>query len=187
MQLDNIEKQRFRNSFHCAKKIVQKHGIKGLFNGWSVTTGKDCAYYSSYFFVYEGAKETLQQSENPILSKSAVPIAGGSAGIAAWFISYPFDSARAGIQTQTMKKGANPTAIQVLANLVKSQGVLNGIFSGITPTLARASLVHSVRFSAYEGILTLFKRFGSERNDVSESKENSSRSFLDFFRKENET
>ena len=187
MQLDNIEKQRFRNSFHCAKKIAQKHGIRGLFNGWSVTTAKDCAYYSSYFFVYEGAKETLKQSENPIISKSAVPIAGGSAGIAAWSMSYPFDSARAGIQTQTMKQGANPTAFQVISNLVKSQGLIRGIFSGITPTLVRASMVHSVRFSAYEGILILFERYGSGRSDQSESKQKSNRSFFGFFRNENKT
>lgn len=185
MQLDNIEKQRFRNSFHCAKKIVQKHGITGLFSGWSVTTLKDCAYYSSYFFVYEGAKETLQKSDNRVISKSAIPIAGGSAGIAAWFISYPLDSARAGIQTQTLKKGANSTAFQVLSNLVKSQGVMRGIFSGITPTLARASLVHSVRFSAYEGIIMLFRKFRSEPSDISESTEKSNRSVFGFLRKEN--
>lgn len=182
MQLDNIEKQRFRNSFHCMKKIIQKRGVRTLFTGWGVTTLKECKYYSSYFFAYEGMKETLRQSDIKYISKASVPLAGASAGFAGWLFSYPFDSVRAGLHGQTLKKGATPTAIEILQDVLKTQGV-RGLLTGISPTLTRAALVHSVRFSAYEGILWLVRGFGDNPVEVAEKK---SPSIMSFFKRKEE-
>ena len=183
MQLDNIEKQRFKNSFHCMRKIIKHHGVGTLFSGWGITTAKDCAYYSTYFFVYEGAKQTLQQSDARYVSQAAIPLAGGAAGTSAWLLSYPLDCVRAGLHGQTLKRGVTPTAVQVFQDLVKKQGI-RGLFVGVTPTLVRASLVHSVRFSAYEGILWLFRKYGREREEIAEASRRSITNGIFSFRRQ---
>jgi len=139
MQLDNIEKQRCRNSFHCMKKIVQNHGTSTLFTGWGVTTLKDSKYFSTYFFVYEGMKNTLQHNmdtSNMIFSKAAVPVAGAVAGVTGWLVSYPLDSVRATLHGQTLRKGETPTALQVSKDIVAKHGV-RGFYIGISTALTR--------------------------------------------------
>ena len=175
MQIDNIQERRFRNSFHCATKIVQRHGgISTLFTGWGITTMKDCAYFATYFYVYEGLKHTLQNigrqvQDDPssqayytsFLSNAAIPLAGGAAGTAAWLVAYPLDCIRAGQQGQSLQRGGTPTSWQVFQALFRNHGV-PGFFLGVTPTLVRASIVHSIRFSVYEGILWLFQHAWKE-------------------------
>ena len=181
MQVDNIGKKRFRNSAHCLFDIVRHHGVGTLFRGWSITTLKDCAYFSTYFFFYEGVKGSLtatlgiEGSSMPpswmcFPPSAAVPLAGGAAGVAAWFVAYPLDCVRARLQGQCLLEGRlvggrAGTAVppknswKLLQALVQHQG-WRGLYAGVTPTLVRASLVHSVRFSAYEGILWLFSHHG---------------------------
>ena len=86
---------------------------------------KDCAYFATYFYVYEGLKDTLQnigvdrpvhdpsQAYMSAMSNAAIPLAGGAAGTAAWFVAYPLDCVRAGQQGQSLRTGGTPTSWQV--------------------------------------------------------------------------
>lgn len=49
---------------------------------------REIAFISSYFFIYEGLKETFVRNAH-ISTQFSIPIAGGCAGAAAWFISFP--------------------------------------------------------------------------------------------------
>ena len=135
---------------------------------------KDCAYFATYFFVYEGLKHTLQRVDtvhttgshpqaHTMISNAAIPLAGGAAGTAAWFVAYPLDCIRAGQQGQSLQRGGTPSGWQVFLTLFYSRGI-RGFFLGIAPTLVRASIVHSMRFSVYEGILWLFQHSRREEN-----------------------
>ena len=182
MQIDNAKEKRFRNSFHCLSSIIRDHGFRTLFTGWGITTIKDCSYYSAYFFVYEGVKGTLQKNIDllePIGgTAAAIPMAGGAAGVAAWSASYPFDCVRAGLQSKSLNDGKTPTTWQVLRDMIRRQGIL-GLYAGVTPALVRASIAHSVRFSAYEGILWLLRNM--RQGEATSSRRSSSFSFPPFF------
>lgn len=160
MQIDNAKDQRFRNSLHCLTSIVRDHGVSTLFTGWGITTMKDVSYYSAYFFVYEGVKASLLKHLDTLQPvgghAAAIPMAGGAAGFAAWFSSYPFDCVRAGMQGQSLKDSKTPTGWKVAQDMLRKRGIF-GLYAGVTTALMRASLVHSIRFSAYEGLLWLFR------------------------------
>jgi len=171
MQIDNIQKNRFDNSLHCKRYIVTNHGWSTLFTGWAITTMKDCAHFGTYFFVYEGVKGTLleqhqdshrgQASMFTAPKAAAIPMAGGAAGIAAWLVAYPLDCVRAGLHGQSLKRGPSPTGYQVFRDLLENRGI-RGLYAGVTPTLMRAALVHSARFSVYESLLWLFRAYGQQ-------------------------
>ena len=174
MQVDNIGKNRFRNSAHCLIDIVRNHGFSTLFKGWTITTLKDCAYFSTYFFFYEGVKGSLLRHHDDMYLSTviplSVPLAGGAAGVAAWLVAYPLDCVRARLQGQCLLESERRvksstttpnTSWGLLQKLVRKQG-WGGLYVGVTPTLVRASLVHSVRFSAYEGFLWLFSHARTE-------------------------
>ena len=163
MQIDNVKEKRFRNSFHCFSNIVRHHGVSTLFRGWNITVMRDCTYLSTYFFIYEGAKQSLLQQNGHLQAGSwaAVPLAGGAAGTTAWLLAYPLDCIRASLQGQCLLQGPNHNSRQVLEQLLSRRGV-QGLFQGIVPTLFRAPFVHSMRFSAYECFLILFRTLRKE-------------------------
>ena len=156
MQVDNIGKNRFRNSAHCLVDIVRYHGLSTLFKGWTVTTFKDCAYFSTYFFCYEGMKHSLSTHLGTNSQQAAIPVAGGAAGMAAWLVAYPLDCVRAKLQGQCLVRGRHVTSWDMAKKLLSKRGI-QGFYVGVTPALIRASLVHSVRFSAYESVLWLLQ------------------------------
>lgn len=100
----------------------------------------------------------------------AVPIAGGIAGAWAWFVSFPLDCIKAGIQGQKLSnlqtRVTSPTgfvmdttrklkAMDVLKKLLKSKG-WRGLYAGVTPSIARAFIVSGCRFSSYEFAVRTF-------------------------------
>lgn len=155
MQLDNTKPQRrFSNSWDCVVAMTREHGFGVLYTGHVVNTIREGAFVSCYFFVYEGYRELLVRTTND--PKMAIPVAGGLAGATSWAFSFPLDCVRAGVQGRDLSalratnKGKG--AIEVFNELMKTKGI-RGLYSGVGPSIARAFLVSSSRFSAYEGAL----------------------------------
>ena len=161
MQIDNVRERKFRNSFHCLNHIRKHYGLPTVFTGWRITTLKECIFYSSYFFVYEGIKVTLlapeEEGGHNLDPRLAVPLSGASAGCVSWLLAFPVDSVRAGVQSQSLSRRATPTGYQMYRNLVQSRGGVAGLFMGVSPTLMRGFLVHSTRFSVFESAIWLFR------------------------------
>lgn len=80
-----------------------------------------------------------------------VPLAGGVAGAVGWFISFPLDSIKSVIQGAPLNSTA-PRARVVAKDLVKTKGLF-GLYRGLAPSITRAFVVSSTRFSAYETVL----------------------------------
>ena len=116
-------------------------------------------FLASYFYTYEGVREVLI-NRFQILPQIAIPISGGISGALAWFVSFPLDCIKAGIQGQKIEKGTLPKVkgAEVARMLWQNKGI-RGLYSGITPTVFRAFLVSGSRFSAYEFALWLLKRY----------------------------
>lgn len=167
MQMDNIQKKQFKGSLHCLKTLVQTQGPSVIYTGHVVNTIREGVFLGTYFFVYEGFREMLFQTaqaatsaENnsaPAHPKWAIPLSGGLAGSIAWFVSFPLDCIRAGVQGQPLQTGVNrKVSLDIMKDLLNTRGI-RGLYKGVTPSIVRAFLVSGSRFSAYEGALWLLR------------------------------
>jgi len=169
MQLDNVkaqtqpQRQQFTSSWNCFTTLIRTNGFQIVYTGHVVNTIREMTFLGPYFFLYEGFRETfLHLNDNSTSTttsihlnhKVAVPVAGGLAGASSWFISFPLDCIRAGVQGQTLP----PTkgAIQVCKELVQTRGI-RGLYAGSSASIARAFLVSGSRFSAYEFALWVIR------------------------------
>ena len=94
----------------------------------------------------------------------AIPIAGGFAGATSWFLTFPMDCVRAGVQGQLISTSSSTSiqhqgAMETFKQLLQTKG-LTGLYAGVAPSIARAFLVSGSRFSAYEGALYLCRLSG---------------------------
>ena len=175
MQLDNIKQPRreFTGSWNCFTTLIRQHGVRIIYTGHFVNTIREISFIGPYFFFYEGLRETFickqqelkrqetfqQQQQQTYPSfitnvKFAIPVAGGISGALSWFISFPLDCIRAGVQGQRMP----PTkkAFQICRELIVTRGI-RGLYAGSSASIARAFLVSGSRFSAYEGALYVLR------------------------------
>ena len=151
--MDNVTKKEFQSSFHCLRTVVQRHGLGVVYTGHGVNTIREAAFLGNYFYVYEGMREFLI-ANHWLHVQMAVPVAGGLSGAFAWFVSFPLDCVRAGVQGQPLP--AKKSAIQVFQELLRDRGI-RGLYSGASASVTRAFLVSGSRFSAYEFALFLLR------------------------------
>lgn len=175
MQMDNVKEKRYRSSWHCLITLIRERGLGVVYTGFAVNSVREGVFLSTYFYTYEGCRVFLHSklgSENPKRRTSrrtrscswAIPIAGGISGAFAWFVSFPLDCIKARLQSQTLpriqtkSRNEPPQVIKkfgsldALKILLKTKG-WTGFYSGITPSIMRAFIVSSTRFSAYEFVV----------------------------------
>jgi len=175
MQLDNVKqpKRQYTDSWNCFTTLIRRHGLRIVYTGHSINTVREVSFIGPYFFFYEGLRDTFirkqqefRQQQNqcqdqnwtyPYLlsnAKLSIPMAGGISGALSWFISFPLDCIRAGVQGQSMP----PTkgAFCVYRDLIMIRGI-RGLYAGSQASIIRAFLVSGSRFSAYEGALWLIR------------------------------
>ena len=139
---------------------MAEHGPGVLYVAHSVNVAREMVFLGTYFYTYEGIRSTLVNSS--IVGPSlAVPFSGGVAGALSWFISFPLDCIKARMQGQMIyrpmeRQISSVTSIHVRLGVLNafrqlwSTRGLKGLYSGVTPSIARAFLVSASRFSAYE-------------------------------------
>jgi Mitochondrial carrier protein len=183
MQMDNIHKKEFQSSLHCVKTLIQRHGLQIVYTGHGVNTLREATFLGHYFFMYEGLREffltrfagstgSSGNNHNYLPQHVAIPLAGGCAGAFAWFVSFPLDCIRAGVQGQSLEVVTPTTTTttrrksllspsEVFQNLIQTRGI-RGLYSGASASILRAFLVSGSRFSAYEMALVLLR--GGRKN-----------------------
>jgi solute carrier family 25 (mitochondrial carnitine/acylcarnitine transporter), member 20/29 len=135
-----------RSSFVHAYLLVKQFGARILYIGHGINTVREVLFLSTYFLVYENTKTVFSS----ILPHSlAVPFAGGISGATGWFVTFPLDCVKANIQGRDLQCYTRSSALSVARDLLHSRGIL-GLYAGLMPSIARAFLVSSSRFSAYE-------------------------------------
>jgi hypothetical protein len=161
------------NTFTMAASIIRKNGFIGLYQGHVVNTAREVVFLSSYFFIYENCKFSLlsflssfSSLSSPSTSSStrssaalvSIPLAGGIAGAIGWFLSFPLDNIKSNIQTMNLDRGHlfhRKSAFEIGKQILQSRGLF-ALYSGVVPSVTRAFIVSSTRFSVYEYVLSLF-------------------------------
>lgn len=135
-----------RSSFMHAFLLVKQFGVRTLYIGHGINTIREMLFLSTYFLVYENTR-TVFASFLP--HSMAVPFAGGISGATGWLVTFPLDCIKANIQGRDLQCNTRSSTLFVAKDLLKSRGIL-GLYAGLMPSIARAFLVSSSRFSAYE-------------------------------------
>ena len=124
--------------------------MKILYTGHVVNTARESVFFAYYFYTYEGIREVFIHNINKP-AQIAIPLSGGLSGGISWFVSFPLDCMKAGVQGQDIQKGVTlkTSGLNVAKQSWETKG-MKGLHSGVTPTLIRAFLVSESRFRAYE-------------------------------------
>ncbi|KAL4690055.1 hypothetical protein H8959_012846 [Pygathrix nigripes] len=95
----------FRGLGDCLVKIPKSDGIRGLYQGFSVSVQGNIIYQAACFGVYDTAKGMLPDLKNThiLVSWMIAQTVTAMAGV----VSYPFDTVRRQMMTQSGRKGAD--------------------------------------------------------------------------------
>ncbi|XP_022917808.2 mitochondrial basic amino acids transporter-like [Onthophagus taurus] len=127
----------------CIKKIFESEGFKGVFRGLNITVMREIPAFGSYFASYE----YLSRMEDGITSTPTMILAGGTAGVISWIISYPIDVIKSRMQIDGMN-GINEykNSMDCLKKTVE-QGGYRSLFRGLMPAIIRAFPVNAACFT----------------------------------------
>jgi solute carrier family 25 carnitine/acylcarnitine transporter 20/29 len=130
------------NSFiNLAIKIYKEKGLFGLYRGYWVMFNRDVISYGCYFYFYYIIRDYYEEQNK--LDNMKILFAGGIGGIAAWVVSYPFDTLKTIIQG---KNRANlSTQLQAYQYVVAKSGHA-GLFRGLVSVINRAFYCNAIIF-----------------------------------------
>ncbi|KAJ8761066.1 hypothetical protein K2173_000745 [Erythroxylum novogranatense] len=146
---------KYKNGLHCAARILQTEGVKGLYTG-ATSSFVGVAFESSLLFgIYSQTKRSLQrgiQSDVPQAEVIIPSAAYGGAIIS--FVLCPSELVKCRMQVQgtdslVPKCSRYNSPLACAFQTVRNEGV-TGIFRGGFTTLMRESIGNAVFFSVYE-------------------------------------
>ena len=159
IQRQMVRDREMKGLLPLLKRMYHKGGITSLWYGASATAVRDIPSYGTYFLSYEWLKRQIQKSDStfwrPDDPHVQLAIAGGFAGVIAWFSCYPFELIKTRIQAQGHAKwqvGDKDRYRGILDCARKSyQREGSQVFvRGLGATLLRAIPVNAVTFVVYE-------------------------------------
>jgi solute carrier family 25 carnitine/acylcarnitine transporter 20/29 len=146
----------FTNSLVATSGVIRQYGFPALYRGHAVNTSREMLFLGTYFFVYEHSKTKIEKVATPYMSSHyAIPIAGGVSGAIGWFLSFPLDCIKSNMQGVKLS-APRKSSFAHFSAILSDRGVL-GLYRGVGPSVARAFIVSSTRFTAYEFVVGLLR------------------------------
>jgi len=142
----------YQGPLDCAKKIVQQHGVQGLFRGIWPTTIREGIGNAFWFGGYEFSKQMFTPKDkqiNPLL----IPMCGSLGGLWYWIAAFPVDTVKTRMQAQ-QGAGAYAGMIDCVKGMLKEGGP-KIFYRGFSTAIARSAPVSATIFSAYEFAMKL--------------------------------
>lgn len=148
---------RYRGILHTGVTIVRlEGGLPGLYRGLTPTLIGIIPYAGLSFYCFEllkslvlenlvWARSTTGTDGEVTLSLPAKLVCGGLAGALSQTVSYPLDVAR-----RKMQLGLPGNFREVLVSSYNQDGIIRGLFRGMTVNYLRAIPMTAVSFSVYE-------------------------------------
>ena len=166
MQTMNFTNPIYTSNLHCVKEIVRIEGVGGFFKGIIPPLVSSIPINAIIFPVQHLSLAYISESDRkPNGSENA--FAGGIAG----FVQSPIASVNEllKIQLQSNRQGEMQSIMYRMKHLVKTQGVNNGLFRGLSLTILRDVPGFSIYFYSYDlsiRQITLFRQFLKEFNSI---------------------
>ncbi|XP_030501941.2 mitochondrial aspartate-glutamate transporter AGC1 isoform X2 [Cannabis sativa] len=148
----------YNNSWSAFIGIVQKGGLRSLYNGWGAVLCRNIPHSIIKFYTYESLKRltlsSLPSGTQPNTLQTL--FCGGLAGTTAAFFTTPFDVVKTRLQTQipgsTSQYGS---VIHALYEIGKHEG-LKGLYRGLAPRLVMYMSQGALFFASYEFLKKLY-------------------------------
>jgi len=138
LQTQSVTNPQFTGMLDCARKTVEREGVKGLFKGMSSPLIGVSAINAVLFLNYGFAKRALGGDER-LLTLNEIALAGTVTGLAVAFVESPFDLFKAKMQVQYSSSGGQArykNAPDVARQLAAQYG-LRGLYQGLGATILR--------------------------------------------------
>ena len=153
------------STYGTAINVLKQHGVRGLYQGGTITSIRDSLGYAWYFWSYELSKRLLlSRQPDPFLEPKAsdVLIAGGIAGVVTWASVFPLDVVKTRVQTQgwVIDDAAAPllgqeqvhqkqkSSWQIARSIARAEGIA-GFYHGLGVCSLRAFIVNAVQVSTF--------------------------------------
>lgn len=137
----------------CARKVLAKEGMRGLFRGTVATLWRDVPGSGVWFAAYEIVRRSALKDGQKLsdLSPLVSLFAGGMAGVCNWLAVFPIDVIKSRIQTSEAGAYLPGTRgmIQCGKDLVAKGGV-QALFKGLSPALVRSFPANACCFLAVD-------------------------------------
>jgi solute carrier family 25 carnitine/acylcarnitine transporter 20/29 len=174
LQMQHHLQAAYKGPLDATRKIVQEHGVHGLYRGWWASFWREVPAFGFYFVIYDYVKDAsntyfakqagLDLCAPPSMAHRhtwlASTLAGGLAGSITWGAIYPIDVIKTHIQTSGFATPVSQrTILAVARNIIQTYGWRH-LFRGITITLVRAFPVNGTIFPVYEFTLMHIKDRG---------------------------
>ena len=148
-------KHTYTGSVDAVKKIHQNYGVRGLYNGNSLTISRDFLAYLSFLLTYEEITGLLNKTEAfGVMSSS---IAGVVSGLLSWLVIYPIDTVKTVIQRDSLDN-RKWTVFKYLKYL-KEQKKLKTLFNGLPAVLVRSAPGNFIFFTVWEYTFNLIETY----------------------------
>ncbi|KAK3749466.1 hypothetical protein QZH41_013432, partial [Actinostola sp. cb2023] len=154
------EPMQYRNVFHAAYVISQKHGIRGCYQGLSATWLRNIPANGCFFGFYEISR-TLQTPEGGTVkdvSPYGLLLSGGVGGFFYWFLTYPTDVIKSTMQADNAAKSKRKFkgVVDCAKKLYYNEGGWTRFYKGFTPCLMRSIPANAAMFYVVETMRKYF-------------------------------
>ncbi|XP_006820558.1 solute carrier family 25 member 16-like [Saccoglossus kowalevskii] len=156
----------YNGIFHTFQSIFhQEGGIKAFYRGFTPTIIGMVPYAGLSFYTYETlkaffltnftewtCKPSIKHKEELVLRLPVTFLIGGMAGAMAQTVSYPLDVARRRMQLAMILPDSHMFRnwFQTLLTVYKSDGIVHGLYRGLSINYLRAIPQIAVSFTVYE-------------------------------------
>ena len=132
-----------------AINIFRTKGLRGLYQGSTVTLCREAPAFAMYFSAYDWLRHAQVSKGGTLDDLTAVSLilAGGVSGVLAWVVTYPFDVVKSRLQVDGMggAKRQYTGMLNCFAKSYREEGVRT-FFRGLNATLLRAFPVNAATF-----------------------------------------
>lgn len=150
--------KKFSGSIAACRHILREYGVRYLYSGHAINTVREMVFLGTYFFTYEHLKYFF--SHTLIGPSIGVPLSGGLAGAVGWFVSFPLDCIKTQIQRLDLSAPAASasslpkvkSSFEAYSAFIQGRSFLT-LYQGVAPSILRAFVVSSSRFTVYEAVL----------------------------------
>lgn len=162
IRLQTRDASAYRGTLHCFQSMVRKEGVTSLYRGLLAPVIGYGMINAVAFGSYNQAKEVLQSET--IQSKV---LAGSFAGFTSSFVRAPIEQIKTVMQARNLPgstKAAYSGSLACIVDVVKTEGVIQGLFRGLPPTIVREMAQYAVYYPAYE--VTKLSLAGGDKDNL---------------------
>ena len=155
-------KLRYKGPVDCIKQIYLTDGIRGVYRGLGITVMREAPSFGMYFLSYEYLCRFFESADGSQLGTAPLLLAGGCAGMASWFITYPIDVLKSRIQNDAAGK------YKGMADCARKSIAEDGYrcFSrGLGATMIRAFPVNAATFYAVTWVMRMAHKYQKQEEE----------------------